>query len=231
MKRLSIQWFSVAIPLLTISLLAFFWSQLAPSLPLTQTQILGLGLGALFAAFLYFDSKISEIISQPKEAIINGSANKCFDIVLSKMSHVKHLRIFGNSTIIVQPAIANSSVTIKKCEILIREVKVNERLKEHIGDMIKEWQALTNKKRIDCLKINGHDCVPTEWYVIFDDEFLICGLNIPRKDEWKEVEILSDATLIQNRSIETKTLIKKYIFRFDEFFEERSESKILYIGK
>jgi hypothetical protein len=216
------------VSLILISLVLVFWSQVAPSIPLTLPQVAGIGLGFLVGAFLYFDNLISQLILNPATALTHTTLNKCFDIIESKMSHVNHLRIYANATTNIHPLFANSNLRVERCEILLRELRADEvdtELTRHTDRMIKQWDELKNKGRIKQLEIRRHHSLPTEWQVIFDDRFIICGLNIPERNDWLGIDIL-EPTLLDNRSAETKLLINKYVERFDGFFKIKAEQPI-----
>ena len=211
--------------LILISLMLIFWGQIASFIPFTLPQIAGIGLGFLVGAFLYFDHLISQLIQNPSTALMHGTLNKCFDIIETKVHHVHHLRIYANATTNIEPLFANSSITVDRCEILLRELRPDETtdsyFTQHLQHMIKQWQELEKKARIKKLEFRRHNTVPTEWHIIFDDKFIICGLNIPERNDWLGIDIL-EPTLIDNRSVETRLLIRKYIERFDGFFKVRA---------
>jgi hypothetical protein len=228
LTKANIARYVTSVSLVLISLALIFWSQIAPSIPLTLPQVAGIGLGFLVGAFLYFDHLISQLITNPSTTIVHATLNKCFDLIESKMGHVNHLRIYANATSNIQPLFANSRLTVERCEILLRELpkdEVDAELNIHIARMIKQWEELKIKGRIKQLECRRHHAIPTEWQVIFDDRFIISGLNIPEKNDWLGIDIL-EPTKIDNRSMETKLLINKYIERFDGFFRIAAEPTI-----
>jgi hypothetical protein len=168
----------------------------------------------------------SHVNQNPTTALRHATLNKCFDTIEGSLKHVRHLRIYGNATTNIEPVLANSGITVDRCEVLIRESHLDESDDEnfdrHIGHMLKQWHELERKARIKELVFGRHDTVPTEWQIIFDDKFIICGLNIPGESDWLGIDIL-EPILVDDRSVETKLLISKYIQRFDGFFKARSD--------
>ena len=221
----------VSISLGAIAIMLIMWSNITTMLPwLSEKQLLGTGLGFLVAAFIYLDNRINKLSLGPPVTITHLNLNECFGSIEKRQNHIKHLRIFANTTTIVQPAFANTRLSVGKCDILIRlfehgEVDQNKELKNHINHLIEEWKVLKNKGRIKKLTIRGYNFLPTEWQVIVDKRVAICGLNSPDLNNWRGIDI-EEPILVEDVTRENRMLLEKYIRRFDKFFSQYEDKQL-----
>jgi hypothetical protein len=208
------------IMLLLISLVLIFWPYIQPILPrLSYQETLGFFVAVLAGMFLYFDSRLSDAIQGPTRTLTLMNLSSCFNYLSQTHQHVKYMRIFALSTGRIHPLFSSSNIQVDKCDILLRdftsvelEIPKNVEYRRHINDYITEWEKERNKGKIREIKIRKFLFIPTEYYVIFDDKYMIVGLYQPTDDNWGDV---IDPFLIQNSSPEGAELIKRYIARFE----------------
>lgn len=156
--------------------------------------------------------------------IIHGPLTELFGIIEKRSPLIGHLRIYANASTNIQPVFANSRLSATKCEIILREPKSEDpdstSFLQHLGHMLKEWDELRKAGRIGDFECRRSRMVPTEWQVIFDDNSIICGLNVPDGNDWLGIDIV-EPFLIDDSSSQGKSVIEKYVTRFDRFFQQR----------
>ncbi len=135
------------------------------------------------------------------------------------------LRILANSTNVVLPHFQESDLIINECEIILRTPKANETLfANYIDTVEQDWRNLKEKGKITKLTIHFIDTLLLDFQVIFDDKFMLLGINTINEKDWKRYEIL-ETFLVINTSKSSKEMIEEYSKRFDSLFKNTSESK------
>jgi len=156
--------------------------------------------------------------------IKHGDLNELLTIIKSKYPEIKTIKVLANVTNAFLPAFQSSSLRVVEMQLLLRKPDSNcdkkEEFYEHyFKTIVNDWEKLENKGIIKRLEIKYFDFLTTDWQVIIDDKFIILGLNVPEKDDWKMFEI-TDTILIVGDSDSGRSLIEKYSKRFDRFFNE-----------
>jgi class 3 adenylate cyclase len=154
--------------------------------------------------------------------ILHGSLVELFGLIEKRIGQVERLRIYANASTSVQPIFANSRVQARRCEMILREPGSDDpdsaNFLQHLGHMLKQWDELKRAGRISEFECRRSNMLPTEWQIIFDDTFIICGLNVPDRSDWLGIAEI-EPFLVDNSSPEGKFFIDKYVERFDRFFQ------------
>lgn len=213
------------IPIYLIAIIFIFQGIFKEHSIIPIESLVGLGLGFIMTAFLYVDRRLSKIVLNPSIGIETDSLSNCFQRIEKRKTHFDSLRIYGNNSLHFFPLFANSKITVNNLELLLRKkdsgnLEQDSEFNKIVDNYIEEWTKLKKKGRIRKLSIKRYLNSPTEWQAIFDNSFLIFGLNYPNQDDWKDAELmLDDATLIENHSVQTGKVIKNYSNRFKLFFK------------
>ena len=210
--------------LFSIALILFFWKLVGPLIPdLTIERILGIMIGLIGGIFLYFDSRITDIIKGPVEIMSHHSLSDCFQVVSTKINYVDELRIHAISTGMIQPLVSSSNFKIKKCKLILRKFSDEELTDDNhkafnsrIQNTINEWKKLQTSGIIQTLEIHRFEFLPTEYHVIFDSKFIISGLYTPNRNSWSSIDV-EDPMVINNNTGSGNIFIKNHIKRFDKF--------------
>jgi len=156
--------------------------------------------------------------------IKHGDLNGFLTIIKSKYPEIKTIKVLANVTNAFLPAFQSSSLSVIEMQLLLRKPdgncdKKEEEYENYFKTIVNDWKKLENRGIIKRLGIKYFDFLTTDWQVIIDDKFIILGLNVPQKDDWKKFEI-TDTILIVGDSESGKSLIEKYTKRFDRFYNE-----------
>lgn len=215
----------ISTPLFFISIVLIFQGILKEYFTLSVETLAGWGLGFIVTAFLYIDRRLSQIIINPPIGIIGDRINNCFNFIEDRKKHFENIKIYGNNSIHFFPLFANSNIRVNNLEILLREKSTensieDSRFNQTVKNYVNEWHKLKATGKIKKVIIKKYKHPPTEWQIVFDNKFIIMGLNYPNEMDWKDVELLIDhATLIENVSVESEKIINNYVTRFNLFFK------------
>lgn len=159
-----------------------------------------------------------------RHTIRHGTVNDFFSIIQKELSEIKTLKILANISNVSLPAFQESKMNAVDVQLLLRKAHINPTEKEkkfndYLSIVVEEWLNLQTEGRIKKLEVKYFDFLTTDWQVIIDDKFIILGLNVPKKDDWKRFQI-KDTILIVGDSESGRSLIEKYSRRFDDFFSE-----------
>jgi hypothetical protein len=135
------------------------------------------------------------------------------------------LKIIANSTNALLPAFQESKITVKECEILLRRPKDDElEFSSFLKTVEQDWRDLVARGRISNLAIRYVDDLLLDWQAIFDDEFMMLGLNSFDRQGWKKYNMIG-TFLVSKSSHSSKELIEKYTSRFDMVFKNCSDNR------
>lgn len=159
-----------------------------------------------------------------RHTIKHGTLSEYFIIIKKACPEIKTLKILANLTNVTLPAFQDSNLNAVDVQLLLRKPNTNLpqneiRYYNHFEAIIEDWRSLEERDRIKKLEVKYFDFLTTDWQMIIDDKFIILGLNVPKRNDWKSFEII-DTILIAGDSEAGKSLIKKYTNRFDRFFSE-----------
>lgn len=165
-----------------------------------------------------------------RHTIRHGDLNEFLTIIKKTYPDIKTIKILANVTNLFLPAFQSSGLKVIDMQILLRkpDENCNETESDYKGyfkTIIKDWLKLEEEGTIKKLDIRYFDFLTTDWQVIIDDKFIILGLNVPQKENWKKFDV-TDTILIAGDSLSEKSFIKKYSNRFDRFFKKYGIKKI-----
>ncbi len=161
---------------------------------------------------------------QFRHTIKHGYLNELLTIIKLKYPQIKTIKVLANVTNAFLPAFQNSGLNVIDMQLLLRRPsmennEMNNNYRIYFNTIVADWEKLESEDRIKKLEVKYFDFLTTDWQIIIDDRFIILGLNVPQKDNWKQFKIM-DTFLIAGDSSSEKLLIAKYTDRFDKFFNE-----------
>lgn len=153
--------------------------------------------------------------------------NESISLIKKELPIVNKMRILANATDRFLPAFLNSGIQVKSVEILLRRPYDSEiENKEYIDYLEKQiipgWKKAEENKLIQKLDIKYFKFLSPDWQIIFDDKYLILGLNLPDKNI-QAFQVVDSILFIGNAN-EELIVIKKYTDRFDNFFKDHGLS-------
>lgn len=162
--------------------------------------------------------------------IKHGTLSEFFAIIKKACPEIRTLKILANVTNVILPAFEDSKLNAIGVQVLLRKPNTSHpstetKYNSYFEAIIEDWINLEKQGRIKKLEVKYFDFLTTDWQIIADDKFIILGLNVPQKNNWKSFEIM-DAILIAGDSDSGKSLIEKYSNRFNRFFSEYAISTL-----
>lgn len=153
----------------------------------------------------------------------SSSFSELFSEIEKHSKQYDELKIIANSTNALLPAFQDSNVKVGSCQIILRCPKEDEsELASFLKTVKQDWRDLEKKGRISKLSIHCVDNLLLDWQAIFDDKFMMLGLNSPHNENWKKYKMVA-TFLVSKTSKSSKEMIEKYRSRFDMVFETSQE--------
>lgn len=168
-----------------------------------------------------------KFFSKHDYVIKHGDFNQLLTIAKENSGEVKSVKVLANMANLFLPAFQASEWAVFDLQLLLRKPHDNEdslekEYAQNLKTMIDDWRKLEEEERIKKLGVKYFDFLTTDWQVIIDDKFIILGLNVPKRDDWKRFKVLY-SVLISGDTEAGKLLIEKYSVRFDKFYSEYGE--------
>lgn len=213
--------------MLILAMTLILWPNLTVFFPeLAVEQLIGTTVGLITAAFVILLSAISSLDKKAPSGIEANNLNHCITQISSRKNYFHHLKIFANNSINVLMAFSNSGIHVNKCDLMVRYVEGQSDFDKYnitVKNLVEEWIKLQKEGRIKNLTIKVYDFPPTEWNMIFDNEYSITGLNCPNAEDWKKVRVHPTCFLISDLTNESTKTISIYSERFDDIFRTAKE--------
>jgi len=223
-----------------ILIIQTFFSSALASLPITATSAI-LASNIIFLVWhvetnLIKSSRSVELLDRrinalevTQKAFINSTTSlsqmklgAAFSVIAAGTQRVGHLRIYAISSQQILSFLKFNDISIEKCHILLRGFEHDDTAHQNFLNQIRlvcaDWQYLHRTKRILELEIRHYDFFPTEYEVIFDNEYLILGLYDSDPEDYSEVSV-RDPILIYSTSDSGRIMISEFANRFDSLFE------------
>ena len=156
--------------------------------------------------------------------IKHGNLDEFFAIIKKNIPEINEMKIIANVTNLAMPAFKISKLKANNVKLLLRKsenisTEKNNQYKYYLKGIVEDWEKLKSNNIIQNLNIRYFDFTTPDWQVIIDDKYMIMGLNIPSKDDWKRFEVM-DVILMKGGREPEKSMIKKYSERFDKFYND-----------
>lgn len=156
-------------------------------------------------------------------SVVSTTFSEAFERQALLKNHVETLRVFAISSAQIVSFMNIRKLTVEKCYLLLRGFDehdtIHREFNAQIQLAIRDWQRLTKEGKIHSLEIRSYDFLPTEYQVIFDSDSMISGLYDSDPTDYSEVKV-REPVLVDGSTIDGRTLIAKYIARFDILFQQ-----------
>ena len=221
---------------LIISVCVFFFGSWYPRI--LQDNVATLWAAVLtFIALEFGKSEISRVkstrlLNHVSEQVIpdtfTGSFVEMFGKARIEKPTIKRLRVFALSSYKIEGQLSGLWVNkvANSAELLLVNAKTYIVQPSPTADFDDElrnavtwgWNSLVKEDRIQDLEVRQYDFMPTEWFVLFDDELAICGSYVVDEANIACAKIYGSVFLFRNSGTGA-VMISALSKKFDELFK------------
>ena len=221
---------------LIISVCVFFLGSWYPTI--LQDNVATLWAAVLtFIALEFVKSEISRVkstrlLNRVSEQVIpdtfTGSFVDMFGKARIEKPTIRRVRVFALSSIKIEGQLSGLWVNnvANSVELLLVNAKTYIAHPTPIRDFDDElrnavtwcWVSRVKENRIQKLKVRQYDFMPTEWFVLFDDELAICGSYVVDEANIAYAKTYDSVFLFRNSGIGA-VMISALSKKFDELFK------------
>jgi len=163
-----------------------------------------------------------ETFIQSVKSLKQMQLGEAFSVIAKTSPRVEHLRIFAISSLQILSFFKFNDIRADKCQILLRGFEENDTDHQDFLNQIKlicsDWQYLHKTNRILELEIRHYDFLPTEYEVIFDNEYLIFGLYDSDPTDYSGVSV-RNPVLVDSKTDAGRIMVSEFANRFDNLFK------------
>lgn len=171
--------------------------------------------------FGWIRSNAQECEEKGHKQIACSNLNDAITNAIKDRNTIQTLRVFAQSTTIIQPIIRSSiKCRINDCRLMLRSLNDPEYQKifsNHVHALIQMWKDMVTEGKIGELSICYYDDLPSEYNIIINDDTLIIGNYILTEHDRTHITIDRVFT-VNNDSTDGKEVISSYISRFEKSF-------------
>lgn len=183
-------------------------------------KALGILIGGMIALMRIFEYKLDKIAENQIKAIRVGEHGSNLASIYKEEETFTTALIYANTSSNIYTVIKESGIKVDLCKIILRREENNNQYKIILENNLDKWKKLNNKFYTN-LEYRFYDFTPTECQIIFDDKYMITGLNVP-DDTLQKVDLLPNTFLIKSVNRDSKIMIQKYIERYEKLWDSLS---------
>ena len=188
-----------------------------------------------FIALEFVKSEISRVkstrlLNRVSEQVIpdtfTGSFVDMFRKAQIEKPTLRRIRVFALSSIKIEGQLSGLWVDKVAGSVELLLVNAKTYIDHPTGDFNDElrnavtwnWHNLVKEKRVQKLMVRQYDFMPTEWFVLFDDELAICGSYVVDETNIAYAKIYDSVFLFRNSGTGA-VMISALSKKFDELFK------------